>query len=189
MTKARLLVFLAPFALLAPACSSVDAGPGNTSACPLPTNETGGDPFAAPDAGATAKYGTRDEVCATYACGLTAVASQLHCALDPTPKCPDVLQTFEKNAFPGKCVDAYDLGTIENCLARLSTYKLCSDFNDKKCEIRVRLLPDDKCASADAGTDSAPVDTGTDTGTGKDTGTDAGSDTKTDAPSDGSGGG
>jgi len=179
MRKARWFIFLAPVipaSVVLGACSSGNTIGENTSGCPTPTNPTGEDPFAVPDAGATGKYGARDEVCGTYSCALLAKASELSCGLDPSPKCPDVLVNFEKNAFPGKCVDAYDLGTLDNCVKRISTYKNCADFNDRKCEIRVRLLPDSKCPGS--ATDSGPIDTGTDTAI--DSGTDASGDVKTD---------
>ena len=168
MSDARWLGSLVPIVAilgLCAACSSGGTTGENTSGCPTPTNPSGEDPFATPNAGATGKFGSRDDVCGTYACALLAMASKLSCGLDPAPKCPDVLVTFEKNAFPGKCVEAYDLGTVDNCVKRVSTYKTCPDFNDRKCEIRVKLLPDGKCpgATSDAGTDTSTDDVGADT--------------------------
>jgi len=39
------------------------------------------------------------------------------------------LVEFETSSFAGQCVQSYDLGTVDNCIARIGKYTSCDDFS------------------------------------------------------------
>lgn len=163
-------------------CLGVAASCSSSSSSPGPTPGDGTDPFSVPEAGANGSYGTRDQACAKYVAALTAKAAALTpaCTFANEPKCPDTLLDFESKSFPGQCVQSYDLGTVDNCVARIGKYTACADFSTRQCELRVKLDPTGKsCPGADAGSD-APADAASDSTSG-----DASGDSGTDSSSGG----
>jgi hypothetical protein len=131
---------------------------GCSSSDPLPAPQpryTGPDPFAAANDGATNVFIDRLQACERLLAAMNAAADYLHCTLDPSPACPDLVDAAEKKLGAPACY-RYDEGVIANCEHRIETYVSCDDFQTRPCSA-LRMKPDSTgtaCTSADAGTDA-----------------------------------
>ncbi|GAC1353832.1 MAG: hypothetical protein NVSMB47_06940 [Polyangiales bacterium] len=137
---------------LVSACSSSssDGGGGGTGPSGCPSN-----PFATN--GLDLVKTDRTSACARYVAALKTRAEALHCALNPIPECPTVLDDFETNlkkANPDVCIEGYSAGSIANCECRVASYTACGDFASKPCELGVLQPADGHKCPADGGVDT-----------------------------------
>jgi len=126
------------------------AGCGSSDPEPVTAADTGSDPFES--SGANGTFGSRNDACTRVASALNNRATAVGCPLVGAT-CPRIVDELEARAgVAGQCME-YDLGTVANCEARISTYTTCADFETKGCQLGLRKSDPANCSAPDAGAD------------------------------------